>query len=418
MRVDQLDPPAVGAQTVDQRTGVVLVAVGDRQDRRLHRRQPRGERAGVVLGEDGEEALDGPEQRAVDHDRPVALVVGADVLQLEALRELEVELDRRHLPGAADGVARLHRDLGAVERTAALVHHQVELRVDRDGAERLDRLVPLVVGADRLALRLGRQLEVEVVEAVVAQDAEHELERAGQLGDDLLARAEDVRVVLGHAPHAREPVHHPRLLVAVHGAELEQAQRQLAVRAHPAAVDQDVERAVHRLEVVLGAAVELHRRVHAVGEPVEVAGDLEQVRLRDVRRVDELVARLLVALARVVLHHPPDRAALRVEHREARADLVGEREQVELGAELAVVALLGLLEAVQVLLERGLRFPRGAVDALEHRALLVAPPVRAGDLGELERAEPLRRRHVRTTAQVDELGRHSAWRPAGCGTPR
>ena len=90
--------------------------------------------------------------------------------------------------------------------------------------------------------------------------------------------------------HAREAVHHARLLVAVDGAELEHAQRELAVRAHPALVDQDVERAVHRLEVVLGAAVELHRREHAVGEPVEVARRLEQVRLRDVRRVHELVA--------------------------------------------------------------------------------------------------------------------------------
>ena len=96
-------------------------------------------------------------------------------------------------------------------------------------------------------------------------------------------------------------------------------------------------------------------------------------------------------------------ATLRVEHREARADLVGEREEVELDAELAVVAPLGLLEAVQVLVERGLRLPRGAVDALEHRALLVAPPVRARDLRELERAEPLGRRHVRAAAQVDEL---------------
>ena len=50
----------------------------------------------------------------------------------------------------------------------------------------------------------------------------------------------------------------------------------------------------------------------------------------------------------------------------------------------------GFLEAVQVLGERVLRLPRGAVDALEHRALLVAAPVRARDLRQLERAEPLR----------------------------
>ena len=71
--------------------------------------------------------------------------------------------------------------------------------------------------------------------------------------------------------------------------------------------------------------------------------------LGEVRRVHELVAGRLVALAAVVLHELADDAALRVPHGEAAAELVGEREQVELGAELAVVALLGLLEPVEVL---------------------------------------------------------------------
>ena len=120
-------------------------------------------------------------------------------------------------------------------------------------AQRLGRLFPLLVGADGLARRLRRELEVEVVEAVVAQQVEHEVERRRQLAGHLLLGAEDVRVVLGHAAHARETVHHARLLVAVHRAELEHPHRQLAVRARAVLEDQDVERAVHRLEVVGGA---------------------------------------------------------------------------------------------------------------------------------------------------------------------
>ena len=95
-----------------------------------------------------------------------------------------------------------------------------------------------------------------------------------------------------------------------------------------------------------------------------------------------------------------------MEDREAGPDLVREREEVELGAELAVVAALGFLEPVQVLLERLVVLPRGAVDALEHRALLVTPPVRAGDLRQLERAELAGRRDVRAAAQVHV--RHAA----------
>jgi hypothetical protein len=95
-----------------------------------------------------------------------------------------------------------------------------------------------------------------------------------------------------------------------------------------------------------------HRREHAVGVPAQVARGLEQVGLGDVRGVDELVAGLDVPLPRVVLHDPPDDAALGVEHRQAAADLGGEREQVQLGAEPAVVTPLGLGQQVQVVVLR------------------------------------------------------------------
>ena len=80
-----------------------------------------------------------------------------------------------------------------------------------------------------------------------------------------------------------------------------------------------------------------------------------------------------------------------------------EGEEVELAAELAVIPLLGLLHAPQVLVQLLLRVPRGAVDALEHRAGLVAAPVGAGGVEELEGAELLRRPEVAAAAEVLEL---------------
>ena len=64
-----------------------------------------------------------------------------------------------------------------------------------------------------------------------------------------------------------------------------------------------------------------------------------------------------------------------------------EAEQVELDAEAPVVALLRLLASPQVLIELLLGRPDRAVDALEHRALLVAAPVRPGRAEQLERAD-------------------------------
>ena len=191
---------------------------------------------------------------------------------------------------------------GPVEGAAALVEDQVEVHGQRRPTERLGGLLPLLVGAHRLALGSGGQLEVEVVEPEVAEQGEHEAQGGVQLVGHLVAGAEDVGVVLGHAPDPGQPVDHAGLLVAVDRPELEEPQRELAVGALAALVDEDVERAVHRLEVVLLAPVELHRREHPVGEPVEVARGLEQLGLGDVGGVDELVAGRPVALVRVVLH--------------------------------------------------------------------------------------------------------------------
>ena len=76
---------------------------------------------------------------------------------------------------------------------------------------------------------LGRQLEVEVVEAVVAQQLEHEGRAASELALTCSVVTVDVRVVLGEAAHPGEAVHDAGLLVAVDRAELGQPQRQLAV---------------------------------------------------------------------------------------------------------------------------------------------------------------------------------------------
>src|SRR5690606_10375383 len=80
----------------------------------------------------------------------------------------------------------------------------------------------------------------------------------------------------------------------------------------------------------------------------------------------------------VVLDLVADDAALRMEDGEARADLVGEREQVELAAELAVIALRRLFEASPVGAQLVLRRPGCAIDALQLRVLRRAPPVRGG----------------------------------------
>jgi hypothetical protein len=68
-----------------------------------------------------------------------------------------------------------------------------------------------------------------------------------------------------------------------------------------------------------------------------------------------------------------------------------------------VIPLPGLLEPPEVLVQVFLRQPRGAVDPLEHRVLLVAAPVGAGRGEQLEGLDLAGGPHVRTPAEVDEV---------------
>ncbi len=79
-----------------------------------------------------------------------------------------------------------------------------------------------------------------------------------------------------------------------------------------------------------------------------------------------------------------------------------EAEQVQLATELAVVAFLRLLDAPQVVVELRLGLPDGAVDALEHRPFLIAPPISARGAQQLERPELTGRLNMRPAAEVAE----------------
>src|SRR5271166_4481226 len=84
--------------------------------------------------------------------------------------------------------------------------------------------------------------------------------------------------------------------------------------------------------------------------------------------------------------------------------LLLEVKQIHFTAELAVIALLGLLDLLEMGIELFLPGEGGAVDAGEHLALGIAAPIGARDLHQLERASDLPgRRHMRTAAEVEPV---------------
>ena len=250
-------------------------------------------------------------------------------------------------------------------------------------AERRLGAVPHLVVADPL-LGPGRELEPRL-EAEQVVDEEAEVEAADHLLLDLLLGAEDVGVVLGDVPHPQQAVQRAARLVAVHEARLGVADRQVAVGAQLGLVDLHVRRAVHGLQAH-GPLLDL-REVHVVAELVPVARLLPELDVVEDRRLHLAVAaRRRSRLRQSSVSSFQMTIPAGCQKGEPGRELA-EHEQVELAAELAVVARARLLEALEVLLEVLLREEGGAVDAGEHLAVGVAAPVGARDARELERLD-------------------------------
>src|SRR5260370_9726047 len=107
-------------------------------------------------------------------------------------------------------------------------------------------------------------------------------------------------------------MHDAGALVAVNSAELAQAYREIAIAVHTVAINQDVARAIHGLELILGV-VQLHGLEHVVAVKIGVAGSLPEIAAHDVRRVDQVITTRQVLIAHPVLNDLADAAALGME---------------------------------------------------------------------------------------------------------
>src|SRR5262249_14260224 len=83
--------------------------------------------------------------------------------------------------------------------------------------------------------------------------------------------------------------------------------------------------------------------------------------------------------------------------------VLGEVEEVELRAELAVIAALCLLDVLEVGVEVLFRVEGRPVDPSQLRVRRVAAPVRPGETRELHRLDRLRVLEVRSPAEIGEV---------------
>ena len=375
---------------------VVAALLRDGKCLDLHGSQPGGELARKVLDQNTDEALDGAKAHAMQHDGALLGAVGVHVLQVKVERHLEVELHGTALPGTAERVLQMEVDLGAVEGAIALVDLVVHAQLLQSGAQALLGASPVLVRTHGV-LGAGGKLNV-ILKAKLLVHGVDEVDHTHDLVGQLVGTHKQVGVVLVKAAHAEQAVQGAAQLVAVHQANLAGANGQLAIGVRLGGVHQHAARAVHGLNAVLFVVDD--GGVHVVLVVVPVARGLPQLLVHDKRRGDLDVAGLVVDLAPVVQQRVLKDHAVGQEEREA-GGLVAHHKEVHLAADLAVVALLGLLQHVHVLVELFLGGKGDAVDAGEHLVVLVALPVGARDAGELKGLQRLGVADVGTDAHVD-----------------
>src|ERR1700722_17677920 len=211
-----------------------------------------------------------------------------------------------------------------------------------------------------------------------------------------------MRIVLRKSAHSQQPVHHAAAFITIYGAQFAQSNRQFAIAVLAVGVNQNVAGAVHGLQTILGV-VELHAGEHIFFVVAQVTRRLPPIRAHHLPRVDQSVAPLQILLPHPVLDDHANAPTLGMKENQPRTSELLNAEQVELLPQLAMVALLCLFEPSEILVKLFLVKKSRAINALKLRVLFVALPISSGDREQLERLQLFGRRHMWTTAEVNEI---------------
>ena len=289
-------------------------------------------------------------------------------------------------------------NLRAVEGTVSLVDHIGHMQLLQGRLEAVGGRLPVLRCPDMI-LRHGGQLDV-IFKAEFAVNLVDQRHNALDFVRDLLLRHKNVGIVLRKAADTHQAVQRTGFLVAVHDAELTHADRKITVGMGLHFINQHAARAVHRLDGKI--LIVDDGGVHIGLVMIPVTGSLPQLTVEHDGGADLHIAGLPVNVAPILDQLVFQNHSLRQEEREAGA-LLHQSKQPELLAELAVVALLGLLNLLKVGIQLGLFRKRRTVDTLQHLVFLVAAPVGTGAGGELDGLDPSGIRQMGAGAQIHKI---------------
>mmetsp|Transcript_5067 Transcript_5067/g.9371 ORF Transcript_5067/g.9371 Transcript_5067/m.9371 type:complete len:558 (-) Transcript_5067:471-2144(-) len=387
---------AIGPEHAPDFLGVLGTCFADGDDHDLAGIEPEGPLGCVVFGQNGQHPLHTSEDGAVNDDGAFLSTRLGDVGEVESDGQLEIELHGGALELAAQGVVDSDVDFGPVEGAIPGIERPGPSGALEGVFQGRFGPVPELEFA-QIAFGAGGQghgvFETEDVVHLAEQ-----LEEAGDLLHDLVGAAEDVGVVLLEATDASESLESAAELVAVEDAKVGETKGEFAVGADAVAEHEAMARAVHGLEpklLLLDIKAE-----HVFAVVVGVAGDLPEVEVEDVGRDDFLVLVVPVLLADELDEAVVDTGSVGEEEAAAGGEMVEEKELM-LDTQVAVVALLGFLDAVLVLFQELGLGEGDAVHTLQALAFDIAAPEGATHGRDGEGLEVAGAGQMGTTAEID-----------------
>ena len=197
----------------------------------LHGSKPERERSGVMLDQHAHEPLERTRDRAMDHHRPFLFSVGIGILELEALRQVKVELNGGKLPLASDRIFGNKINLGTVECRLANRLRIRKTKLLQEASQDFFRPLPDFPPAEiffRLCRIRKRKSSVQRHAELRVKRLDDFINRAA-LVHNLIGTAKHMRVILRDRTHAGETLKLARILVAVHRRDLGIPQRKITV---------------------------------------------------------------------------------------------------------------------------------------------------------------------------------------------
>ena len=392
----QFDPKTLILQRFGHRSGVFGLRIGDIEHHHLHRGQPGRQRARALFDQDSDETLQAADDGTVQHHGPMAGSVFPHIFSIQALGHREIHLHGAALPLAPDSIFQRVFDLRSVKRAVPGRNLIAAARSVKTLNQRGFRFIPDRVAADTL-LRTGRDFVNDVVETEIGIDLLQQGRVVHTFLQDLVFGAKNMAIVLGETAHPHDAVQATRGLVAVAVAKFSVAQREIPITLDALFVNQDVARAVHRLERVL-VLLRLGGE-HVVAVLIPMPGFFPQGFVNDLRAFDLQITIVLVDPAHVLLDVLPHTPALGMPEHQTRGVVVDMKE-IELATQLAVIPLFRLLQHGEMLLQIFFAGPGRTVNPLQHLVAVVAAPVRTCHLHELEVLELAGAGYVRAAAQI------------------